>query len=163
MSQATAQPFIQPAGRGDDGKREDEIAGGIGGDGKAVDGVAAAAAGASAAGAGAAAAAGGAGAAAGAAAAAAGAAAADGDQWREIIVTNFEYSGVVYCADVDNVVYDTEDVYFGVRPARMIGRRVDGCFVPLEPNPNAINADVDASADREMTISSGAVESTAAP
>ena len=49
---------------------------------------------------------------------------------RKIVVSNFEDGGIVYCKDVNNVVYDTEDVYFDVRPARAIGTCVDGAFVP---------------------------------
>lgn len=49
---------------------------------------------------------------------------------RKIVVSNFEEGGIVYCKDANNVVYDTEDVYFDVRPARAIGTCVDGAFVP---------------------------------
>ena len=51
---------------------------------------------------------------------------------RKIIVTNFEDGGIVYCKDANNVVYDMEDAYFDVRPARPIGRCVDGAFVPYD-------------------------------
>ena len=49
---------------------------------------------------------------------------------RKIVVSNFEDGGIVYCKDANNVVYDTEHVYFDVRPARAIGTCVDGAFVP---------------------------------
>jgi len=71
----------------------------------------------------------------------------DDNMWKQIVVSNFEDNGIVFCADALGAVYDTEDVYFGVKPARVIGSCVDGRFVPLAtdagasagapPNPSA--------------------------
>ena len=54
---------------------------------------------------------------------------------RKIVVSNFEDNGIVYCKDANNIVYDTEDVYFGAKKVRVIGTCVDGTFVP-KPSTN---------------------------
>ncbi len=79
---------------------------------------------------------------------------------KKIVVTNFEDGGIVYCADPEGVVYNTEDVYFDVRPARVIGRCVEGKFVPTatgDPKPNAsISALIDSDASNSTKPSGGA-------
>jgi len=61
----------------------------------------------------------------------------DNQEWVSVVVDDFEDSGIVYYVDQNNIVYDTEDIYFGVKPARIIGRRVDGKFIPIKSKASA--------------------------
>jgi len=58
--------------------------------------------------------------------------AADDQEWVSVVVDDFEDGGIIYYVDENNIVYDTEDIYFGVKPARIIGRRIDGKFAPIK-------------------------------
>jgi hypothetical protein len=82
-------------------------------------------------------------------------------QYKEVVVTNFEDGGIVYCASAEGVVYNTEDVYFGVRPARVIGHCVEGRFIPV--NPSATVSDDSGSMATKSTESSGAATASASP
>ena len=62
---------------------------------------------------------------------------ADNQEWVSVVVDNFKDGGIVYYVDQNNIVYDTEDIYFGAKPARIIGRRVDGKFVPMKSKASA--------------------------
>lgn len=85
---------------------------------------------------------------------------ADDTKLKKLVVVNFEDDGIVYCADKQNIVYDTEDVFYDVRPARVIGRRVDGKFVP---NPSTTTSASTMSTANDTISSSGAASTTAAP
>lgn len=61
----------------------------------------------------------------------------DNQEWVSVVVDDFEDAGITYYVDKNNIVYDTEDIYFGIKPARIIGRRVDGMFVPMKSNTSA--------------------------
>lgn len=61
----------------------------------------------------------------------------DNQEWVSVVVDDFEDGGIVYYVDQNNIVYDTEDIYFGVKPARVIGRRVDGKFIPIKSKASA--------------------------
>jgi len=61
----------------------------------------------------------------------------DNHDWHSVVVYDFEDGGIVYYADQNGIIYDTEDVYFGAKPARIIGRRVDGKFVPIKSKTSA--------------------------
>ena len=61
----------------------------------------------------------------------------DNQEWVSVVVDDFEDGGIVYYVDQNNIVYDTEDIYFGVKPARIIGRRVDGKFIPIKSKASA--------------------------
>ena len=61
----------------------------------------------------------------------------DNQEWVSVVVDDFEDSGIVYYVDQNNIVYDTEDIYFGIKPARIIGRRVDGKFIPIKSKASA--------------------------
>jgi len=83
---------------------------------------------------------------------------------KEIVVTNFEDGGIVYCADTQGIVYNTEDVYFDVRPARVIGRCVEGKFVSTntgDPNPSASISALNDSTASDNTNPSDGVAATA--
>ncbi len=84
---------------------------------------------------------------------------ADDIKLRKLVVINFEDDGIMYCVDDNNIVYDTEDVFYDVRPARVIGRRVDGKFVP---NPSTTTSESTTSTASDITSSSGAASATAA-
>lgn len=83
----------------------------------------------------------------------------DDTKLRKLVVINFEDDGIVYCVDENNIVYDTEDVFYDVRPARVIGRRVDGKFVP---NPSTTTSASTMSTANDTSSSSGAASATAA-
>lgn len=61
----------------------------------------------------------------------------DSQEWVTLVVDDFEDGGIVYYVDQNNIVYDTEDIYFDAKPARIIGRRVDGKFVPMKSKASA--------------------------
>jgi hypothetical protein len=82
----------------------------------------------------------------------------DHNKLRKLVVVNFEDDGIVYCVDDNDVVYDTEDVFYDVRPARVIGLRVDGKFVP---NPRTTTSASTMSTASDTIPSSGAASATA--
>lgn len=82
----------------------------------------------------------------------------EGSPLKKIVVVNFDDDGIVYCVDDNNNVYDTEDVFYDVRPARLIGRRVDGKFVP---NPKITTSASAIPTAREATASCDVASATA--